>query len=131
MNIDSRVITIGLFLVVQAIGAVIFGAKLSSEVERIAGIQGTAIPALQTDAQACQVEIHNLKKLVADQEKIAETIKGLDVLRFQVTQISEELERIRETNKDISSQHGRLFEILRNQGSAGPVQQSSKGYSYD
>ena len=127
MNIDAKFFGAILFLVAQTSGAIWWASSISSEVDRLAGIQGRAIPALEAEAKQCGLEIHNLKKLMADQAKIEEAIKGLDVMRFQVKQISEELERIRETNTDIANQHGRLFDILRNQGSAGPMQQSSKG----
>ena len=130
MNIDSRVITLALFLIAQTSGAIWWASSLSAEVERLSGIQGTAIPELQAEAKQCGIEIHNLKKVVDDQDAIQEAIKGLDVLRFQVAQISDELERIRETNSDIANQHNRLFDVLRNQGSAGPVQQKGGYGSY-
>lgn len=125
---DSKV-SIGVLVGValQAIAFVWYLSGLNSEVERLAGIQGTAIPALQTDAQACQVEIHNLKKLIADQAKIEEAIEGLDVLRFQVSQMSDELDRTREKNAEIENQHGRLFELLQSQR---PMQQKG-GYGYN
>ena len=104
MKIDAKFFGAILFLVAQTSGAIWWASSLSSEVERLGGVQGTAIPALE------------------------EAIKGLDVMKFQTDQISAELERIRESNSDIASQHSRLFEILRNQGSSGPVQQ--KGYGY-
>ena len=127
MNIDSRVITLALFLIAQTSGAIWWASSLSAEVERLSGIQGTAIPELQAEAKQCGIEIHNLKKVVDDQDAIQEAIKGLDVLRFKVEQIGDELERIRETNSDIANQHNRLFDVLRNQGSAGPTQQKG-GY---
>ena len=86
------------------LGAAIWWASsLSSEVERLAGVQGTSLPELE------------------------EAIKDLDVMRFKSESISDELERIREANSDIANQHSRLFDILRNQGS---VQQKG-GYGYD
>jgi len=131
MKIDAKFFGAILFLVAQTSGAIWWASSLSAEVERLAGIQGRAIPALEAEAKQCGLEIHNLKKLVSDQAKLEEAIKGLDVMRFQVEQISEELERIRETNKDIANQHGRLFDVLRNQGASGPMQQNSKGsYGY-
>tara|TARA_Y100001951_G_scaffold90990_1_gene84615 strand:+ start:198 stop:596 length:399 start_codon:yes stop_codon:yes gene_type:complete len=130
MNIDSRVITLALFLIAQTSGAIWWASSLSAEVERLSGIQGTAIPELQAEAKQCGIEIHNLKKVVDDQDAIQEAIKGLDVLRFKVEQIGDELERIRETNSDIANQHNRLFDVLRNQGSAGPVQQKGGYGSY-
>ena len=104
MNIDAKFFGAILFLVAQTSGAIWWASSISSEVDRLAGIQGTAIPALE------------------------EAIKGLDVMKFQTEQIGSELERIREANSDIANQHSRLFDILRNQGSSGPVQQ--KGYGY-
>ena len=107
MKIDAKFFGAILFLVAQTSGAIWWASSLSSEVERLAGIQGTSIPALE------------------------EAIKGLDVMKFQAEQISDELKRIREANSDIANQHSRLFDILRNQGASGPMQQSSKGYGYD
>ena len=106
MNIDAKFFGAILFLVAQTSGAIWWASSISSEVDRLAGIQGTAIPALE------------------------EAIKGLDVMKFQTEQIGSELERIREANSDIANQHSRLFDILRNQGSSGPVQQKG-GYGYD
>lgn len=133
MNIDAKFFGAILFLIAQTSGAIWWASSISSEVSRLAGIQGRAIPALEAEAKQCGIEIHNLKKLMDDQEKVAEAIKGLDVLRFQVTQIAEELERIRETNREIANQHSKLFDAIRSQGpgSAPMMQQSSKGYSYD
>ncbi len=127
MNIPTYLLGAIIFVIAQTSAGIWWASGLSSEVDRLAGIQGTAIPALQTDAQACQVEIHNLKKLIADQAKIEEAIDGLDVLRFQVSQLAEELDRIREKNADIENQHGRLFELLQSQS---PMQQKG-GYSYE
>ena len=127
MHIDSRVLTLALFLIAQTSGAIWWASSLSAEVERLSGSQGTAIPEVQAEAKQGGIEIHNLKKVVDDQDAIQEAIKGLDVLRFKVEQIGDELERIRETNSDIANQHNRLFDVLRNQGSAGAVQQKD-GY---
>ena len=104
MKIDAKFFSAILFLIAQTSGAIWWASSTSSEVERLAGIQGTSIPALE------------------------EAIKGLDVMKFQTEQISDELKRIRQANSDIANQHSRLFDILRNQGSPGPMQQNSKGY---
>jgi hypothetical protein len=132
MKIDAKFFGAILFLIAQTSGAIWWASSLSAEVDRLAGIQGSAIPALQDDAAACQIEIHNLKKLVDDQDAIQEAIKGLDVLRFQVAQLSKELEDIREMNREIANQHGQLFDALRQ---SGPPQVQQKGgyggYSYD
>ena len=136
MKIPTYLIGAIIFLVGQTAGAIWWASSLSSEVNRIATVQsnfhGKQIEALQEDAAACEIEIHNLKKVVDDQDAIQEAIKGLDVLRFQVAQISKELEDIREMNRDIAHPQGQLFDALRQ---SGPPQVQQKGgyggYSYD
>ena len=136
MKIPTYLIGAIIFLVGQTATAIWWASSLSSEVNRIATVQsnfhGKQIEALQEDAAACEIEIHNLKKVVDDQDAIQEAIKGLDVLRFQVAQISKELEDIREMNRDIANQHGQLFDALRQ---SGPPQVQQKGgyggYRYD
>ena len=105
MNIKPTFFGLIIFLMGQLGAGIWWASSLSSEVERLAGVQGTSLPALEA------------------------AIKDLDVMRFQSESISNELERIRSANTDIANQHSRLFDILRNQGSSGPVQQ--KGYGYD
>jgi len=134
MKIDAKFFGAILFLIAQTSGAIWWASSLSAEVDRLAGIQGSAIPDLQSEAKQCGIEIHNLKKVVEDQDAIQEAIKGLDVLKFQVKQISSELEQIRKTNRDIANQHGQLFDALRQSGPPqGPMQQKGGygGYSYD
>ena len=136
MKIPTYLIGAIIFLVGQTATAIWWASSLSSEVNRIATVQsnfhGKQIEAIQEDEAACEIEIHNLKKVVDDQDAIQEAIKGLDVLRFQVAQISKELEDIREMNRDIANQHGQLFDALRQ---SGPPQVQQKGgydgYSYD
>ena len=104
MKIDAKFFGAILFLVAQTSGAIWWASSLSSEVERLAGIQGTSIPALE------------------------EAIEGLDVMRFRVEQLSKELEKIYDRNDAIENQHSRLFEALQ----GNQIQQSSKGYGgYD
>ncbi len=104
MKIDAKFFGAILFLVAQTSGAIWWASSLSSEVERLAGIQGTSIPALE------------------------EAIEGLDVMGFRVDQLSKELEKINDRNDAIENQHSRLFEALQ----GNQIQQSSKGYGgYD
>jgi hypothetical protein len=133
MNIDAKFFGAILFLVAQTSAAIWWASSLSAEVDRLAGVQSVSIPALQEDSEACQIEIHNLKKVVDDQDAIQEAIKGLDVLRFQVSQISKELEDIREMNREIASQHGQLFDALRSSSPPSPIQQKGGygGYGYN
>ena len=81
MKIDAKFFGAILFLVAQTSGAIWWASSLSSEVERLAGIQGTSIPALE------------------------EAIEGLDVLGFRVEQLSKELEKINDRNDAIEDQH--------------------------
>jgi len=103
MKIDAKFFGAILFLVAQTSGAIWWASSLSSEVERLGGIQGTSIPALE------------------------EAIEGLDVMGFRVEQLSKELEKINDRNDAIENQHSRLFEALQ----GNQIQQSTKGYSYD
>ena len=100
MKIDAKFFGAILFLVAQTSGAIWWASSLSSEVERLGGIQGTSIPALE------------------------EAIEGLDVMRFRVEQLSKELEEINDRNDAIEDQHSKLFDVL--QGTQ--IQQSTKGY---
>jgi hypothetical protein len=100
MKIDAKFFGAILFLVAQTSGAIWWASSLSSEVERLAGIQGTSIPALE------------------------EAIEGLDVMGFRVEQLSKELEKINDRNDAIENQHSRLFEALQ----GNQIQQSTKGY---
>ena len=130
MNIDSRVLTVLLFLIVQSATGIWWASNLSSEVERVAGVQGgqhtKQIEALETDAQMCQIEIHNLQKLIADQSEIEDAVKGLDVLAFKVEELRKEISGLREVDKDIMTQHEKIFEWMAN---SSPMQQ--KGNPYD
>ena len=103
MKVDAKFFGAILFLVAQTSGAIWWASSLSSEVERLAGIQGTSIPALE------------------------EAIEGLDVMGFRVEQLSKELEKINDRIDAIENQHSRLFEALQ----GNQIQQSSKGYGYD
>ena len=124
MNIDSRVLTVLLFLIVQSATGIWWASNLSSEVERVAGVQGgqhtKQIEALETDAQMCQIEIHNLQKLIADQSEIEDAVKGLDVLAFKVEELRKEISVLREVDKDIMTQHEKIFEWMAN---SSPMQQ--------
>ena len=130
MNIDSRVLTVLLFLIVQSATGIWWASNLSSEVERLAGVQGgqhtKQIEALAVDAQLCQIEIHNLQKLVADQSEIEDAVKGLDVLAFKVEELRKEISGLREVDKDIMTQHEKIFEWMAN---SSPMQQKGNPYN--
>ena len=100
MNIDAKFFGIIIFLVSQTAAGIWWAASLSSEVERLAGIQGSSIPAIE------------------------KAIEGLDVMGFRMDQLSTELEKINDRNDSIEKQHSRLFVALQ----GNQIQQNTKGY---
>ena len=100
MNIDAKFFGILIFLVSQTAAGIWWAASLSSEVERLAGIQGSSIPAIE------------------------KAIEGLDVMGFRMDQLSTELEKINDRNDSIENQHSRLFDVLQ----GNQIQQNTKGY---
>ena len=100
MNIDAKFFGIIIFLVSQTAAGIWWAASLSSEVERLAGIQGSSIPAIE------------------------KAIEGLDVMGFRMDQLSKELEKINDRNDSIENQHSRLFDALQ----GNQIQQKTKGY---
>jgi len=120
MKIDSRVITVALFFLAQAIGGVIYLSKLSSEVERIAEIQGSAIPALEDEAQKCGIAIHNNEAAIKELQEHDKAISGLDVLGFRIDSLTEEISKLRDedvaqrkTMNEIMSQHESIFDMMQ------------------
>ena len=104
MNIDAKFFGILIFLVSQTAAGIWWAASLSSEVERLGGIQGSSIPAIE------------------------KAIEGLDVMGFRMDQLTTELEKINDRNDSIENQHSRLFDALQ----GNQIQKSSKGYGgYD
>ena len=104
MNIDAKFLGVIIFLISQTAAGIWWAASLSSEVERIGGIQGTSIPSIE------------------------KAIEGLDVMGFRMDQLSTELEKINDRNDSIENQHSRLFDALQ----GNQIQQNSKGYGgYD
>ena len=97
MKVDPKFFGFLLFLIAQTGSAIWWASDISAEVERLAGIQGTAIPALQAAGQACEVEIHNLKKLTGDQEKVAEAVKEVDVMAYRLEKIEVMLDKVLST----------------------------------
>ena len=100
MNIDAKFFGILIFLVSQTAAGIWWAASLSSEVERLAGIQGSSIPAIE------------------------KAIEGLDVMGFRMDQLSKELEKINDRNDSIENQHSRLFDALQ----GNQIQQNTKAY---
>ena len=100
MNIDAKFLGVIIFLISQTAAGIWWAASLSSEVERIGGIQGTSIPSIE------------------------KAIEGLDVMGFRMDQLSTELEKINDRNDSIENQHSRLFDALQ----GNQIQQNTKAY---
>jgi|TARA_R100001530_G_scaffold131849_1_gene103766 hypothetical protein len=94
LKVDPKFFGFLLFLLIQTGSAIWWASDISAEVERLAGIQGRAIPALEAEAKQCGIEIHNLKKLTGDQEKVAESVKNLDVMLYRLETIENMLDKI-------------------------------------
>ena len=94
MNIPTYLLGAIIFLIGQTTGAIWWASSLSAEVERQGAIQGKAIPELQAEAKQCGIEIHNLKKLTADQESTSDAVKSVDVLRYRLSAIESTLDKV-------------------------------------
>ena len=94
MKIDPKFFGFMLFIIAQTGSAIWWASSISSEVERLAGIQGRAIPALEAEAKQCGIEIHNLKKLTGDQKEVQNAVKDLDVMVYRLESIESMLDKI-------------------------------------
>ena len=120
MNIDSRVLTVALFLVAQSAAGIWWASNLSSEVERLAGIQGQAIPALEDEAQKCGIAIHNNEAAIKELQEHDQAISGLDVLEFKIDELRKEIASLREVDREIMTQHEKIFDWM---AQSSPMQQ--------
>ena len=125
MNIDSRVLTVALFLVAQSAAGIWWASNLSSEVERLAGIQGQAIPALEAEAQKCGIAIHNNEAAIKELQEHDQAISGLDVLEFKIDELRKEIASLREVDREIMTQHEKIFDWM---AQSSPMQQNGNPY---
>ena len=126
MNIDARVLTVVLFLVAQSATGIWWASNLSSEVERLAGIQGKAIPALETEAQKCGIAIHNNEAAIKELQEHDQAISGLDVLEFKIDELRKEIASLREVDREIMTQHEKIFDWM---AQSSPMQQKGNPYN--
>ena len=113
MNVDSRVITLALFLIAQSVGAIWWASGLSSEVNRLSGL---------------------VDKSDQFQTQIQRAVSGLDVLNFKVEELWKAIERLeeadivlREVDSEIMVQHETIFAWLAEDS----PEQTAKGNPYD
>lgn len=127
MNIDAKFFGAILFLVAQTSGAIWWASSLSAEVERLSGIQGLAIPALEAEAQKCGIAIHNNQAAIKEIQEHDQAISGLDVLEFKIDELRKEISSLREVDREIMTQHEKIFDWM-----ASSNQQQKGNYpSYD
>ena len=128
------ILSLGVAFLVQAAGFVWWMSGLNSEVQRLASIQGQAIPALEAEAQKCGIAIHNNVQAIKEIQEHDQAISGLDVLNFKVEQLREEIATLREVNREIMTQHEKIFDWMSmNSGgnSGGGANPYGSSYSND
>ena len=113
MNVDSRIITLALFLIAQSVGAIWWASGLSSEVERLSGLVDKA-DQIQTEIQRA--------------------VSGLDVLNFKVEELWKAIYKLeqadatlRDVDNEIMVQHESIFEWM----AKSSPEQTAKGNPYD
>ena len=126
MQIDAKFFGAILFFIAQTCGAIWWASGLSSEVDRLAGIQGQAIPALEAEAQKCGVAIHANDEAIKELQEHDQAISGLDVLEFKIDELRKEIASLREVDREIMTQHEKIFDWM---AQSSPMQQ--KGNPYD
>ncbi len=112
MNIDSRIITLALFLIAQSVGAIWWASGLSSEVERLSGL---------------------VDKSDQFQTEIQRAVSGLDVLNFKVEELWKAIDKLeqadialRDVDNEIMTQHEVIFEWM----AKFSPEQTAKGNPY-
>ena len=127
MNIPTYLLGAIIFVVAQTSAGIWWASGLSSEVDRLAGIQGQAIPALEDEAQKCGIAIHNNEAAIKELQEHDQAISGLDVLEFKIDELRKEISSLRDVDKAIMIQHEKIFDWMASQS---PMQQKG-GNPYD
>ena len=130
MNIPTYLLGAIIFVVAQTSAGIWWASGLSSEVERLAGIQGEAIPALEAEAGQCGKAIHDQGQQIERIKELTAETSGLDVLAFKVDELrrvtDKEIQALRKTDSEIMTQHEKIFEWMAN---SSPTQ--TKGNPYN
>ena len=117
---------------VQAGGFVWWMSGLNSEVQRLADIQGISIPALKAEAKLSGITIQNNEAAIKELQEHDQAISGLDVLNFKVEQLRVEIATLREVNREIMTQHEKIFDwMAMNSGGNSGGGSNPYGSSYD
>ena len=117
---------------VQAGGFVWWMSGLNSEVQRLADIQGISIPALEAEAKLSGITIQNNEAAIKEIQEHDQAMSGLDVLTFKVEQLRDEIATLREVNREIMTQHEKIFDwMAMNSGGNSGGGSNPYGSSYD
>lgn len=130
MNIPTYLLGAIIFVIAQTSAGIWWASGLSSEVDRLAGIQGTAIPALEAEAVQCGKAIHDQGQQIERIKELTAETSGLDVLAFKVDELrrvtDKEIQALRKTDSEIMTQHEKIFEWMAN---SSPMQQKGNPYN--
>ena len=117
---------------VQAGGFIWWMSGLNSEVQRLADIQGVSIPALEAEVKLDGIAIQNNEAAIKELQEHDQAISGLDVLNFKVEQLRVEIATLREVNREIMTQHEKIFDwMAMNSGGNSGGGSNPYGSSYD
>ena len=126
------ILSLGVAFLVQAAGFVWWMSGLNSEVKRLADIQGVSIPALEAEAKLDGITILNNETAIKELQEHDQAISGLDVLNFKVEQLRVEIATLREVNREIMTQHEKIFDwMAMNSGGNSGGGSNPYGSSYD
>ena len=126
------ILSLGVAFLVQAAGFVWWMSGLNSEVKRLADIQGVSIPALEAEAKLDGITILNNEAAIKELQEHDKAISGLDVLNFKVEQLRVEIATLREVNREIMTQHEKIFDwMAMNSGGNSGGGSNPYGSSYD
>jgi len=126
------ILSLGVAFLVQAAGFVWWMSGLNSEVKRLADIQGVSIPALEAEVKLDGIAIQNNEAAIKEIQEHDKAISGLDVLNFKVEQLRVEIATLREVNREIMTQHEKIFDwMAMNSGGNSGGGSNPYGSSYD
>ena len=126
------ILSMGVAFLIQAGGFIWWMSGLNSEVQRLADIQGVSIPALEAEVKLDGIAIQNNEAAIKEIQEHDQAISGLDVLNFKVEQLRVEIATLREVNREIMTQHEKIFDwMAMNSGGNSGGGSNPYGSSYD
>ena len=126
------ILSMGVAFLIQAGGLIWWMSGLNSEVQRLADIQGVSIPALEAEVKLDGIAIQNNEAAIKEIQEHDQAISGLDVLNFKVEQLRVEIATLREVNREIMTQHEKIFDwMAMNSGGNSGGGSNPYGSSYD